>query len=78
MTLIHPGRITILKRGRGKSSPVLYWMSRDQRAADNWALLFARELAKKTDSSLIVAFYLVPGFLGAAGRQYRFMLNGLV
>jgi deoxyribodipyrimidine photo-lyase len=51
-------------------------MSRDQRAADNWALLFARELAKKTDSSPIVAFYLVPGFLGAAGRQYRFMLNG--
>ncbi|MDH4258345.1 MAG: deoxyribodipyrimidine photo-lyase, partial [Candidatus Aminicenantes bacterium] len=27
-------------RGQG---PVVYWMSRDQRAEDNWALLSAQE-----------------------------------
>jgi len=47
MTLIHPGRMIILQRGGGKPGPVLFWMSRDQRASDNWSLLFARELAKK-------------------------------
>lgn len=26
---------------------VVYWMSRDQRAEDNWAMLFARHLAEK-------------------------------
>jgi len=32
-----------LKQGAGKGDTVIYWMSRDQRVDDNWALLFARE-----------------------------------
>ncbi len=52
-------------------------MSRDQRVNDNWALLYAQELAQKHDSPLAVAFCLVPQFLGATGRQYRFLLQGL-
>ena len=55
----------------------VYWMSRDQRVNDNWALLYARELAQKHDSPLAVAFCLAPQFLGATGRQYRFLLQGL-
>ena len=57
--------------------PVIYWMSRDQRVNDNWALLYAMELAQKHDSHLAVAFCLVPQFLGATSRQYRFLLQGL-
>lgn len=57
--------------------PILYWMSRDQRASDNWALIYARQLAKEHKTSLIVAFTLSPGFLGATLRQYDFMLAGL-
>ena len=52
-------------------------MSRDQRAKDNWALLFAQELALKQKTPLAVVFCLVPEFLGATTRQYRFMLKGL-
>jgi deoxyribodipyrimidine photo-lyase len=57
--------------------PVVYWMSRDQRARDNWALLFAQEEALKRSSPLVVIFCLVQEFLGATIRQYRFMIEGL-
>lgn len=56
---------------------VLYWMSRDQRIQDNWAMLFAQRLALKNHVSLHVAFCLVPKFLGATIRHYDFMLKGL-
>jgi len=52
-------------------------MQRDQRATDNWALLHAQELALARRVPLGVAFCLAPRFLGAGGRQYRFMLAGL-
>jgi deoxyribodipyrimidine photo-lyase len=52
-------------------------MSRDQRARDNWALLFAQQLALETKQPLAVVFCLVPQFLDAAIRQYSFMLRGL-
>ena len=60
-----------------KNGPVVYWMSRDQRADDNWALLYARELANQTSVALEVVFNLVPKFLEATERQYEFMLKGL-
>jgi deoxyribodipyrimidine photo-lyase len=60
-----------------KSGPVVYWMSRDQRMHDNWALLFAQEEALKLSSSLFVVFCLVPEFLDATIRQFKFMLDGL-
>jgi len=52
-------------------------MSRDQRADDNWALLQAQELALENKRPVVVIFCLVPQFLGAAIRQYRFMIQGL-
>ena len=57
--------------------PVLYWMSREQRVHDNWALLFAQDLALSYGGQLRVAFSIVPQFLGATQRQYRFMIVGL-
>lgn len=57
--------------------PVIYWMSRDQRLHDNWALLHAQQQAIERDTSLIIVFCLVPSFLGATKRQYGFMLKGL-
>lgn len=38
-------RARILKEGKMGAGPVIYWMSRDQRVQDNWALLFAQEKA---------------------------------
>ena len=52
-------------------------MSRDQRAHDNWALLYAQHLARERRVPLLVVFGLASGFLGAAWRQYAFMLEGL-
>jgi deoxyribodipyrimidine photo-lyase len=52
-------------------------MSRDQRAADNWALLHAQREALARGVPLVTAFCLAPVFLGAALRQYGFMLRGL-
>ncbi len=57
---------------------VVYWMSRDQRLHDNWALLYAQELALELKQPLAVVFCLVPEFLGATRRQYGFMLQGLM
>ncbi len=52
----------ILKRSRILSNtqrgigPVVYWMYRDQRTDDNWALLYAQEEAKIRNKALLVLF----------------------
>jgi len=56
---------------------VIYWMSRDQRVADNWALLHAQSLALARQAPLAVVFTLADSFLGATVRHYGFMLRGL-
>lgn len=61
-----------------RDGPVIYWMSRDQRASDNWALEYSRSMADSNDVPLCVVFCLVPGFLGATIRQYGFMIRGLM
>ena len=70
-------RIKVLKEGAINKGPVAYWMSRDQRVQDNWALIFAQELAIREKLPLIVVFCLVPQFLNATMRHYAFMLSGL-
>jgi len=57
---------------------VIYWMSRDQRAEDNWALLYAHYLAAELGGLPVkVCFSLVPKFLEATIRMYGFMIKGL-
>ena len=70
-------RTRILHNGIPAGGPVVYWMSRDQRVRDNWALLHALELAHRENRSLAVVFTLAPRFLDATLRQYDFMLRGL-
>lgn len=74
---VNSSRVKILIDGQAKKGPVIYWMSRDQRANDNWALLFAQDQALKSGSPVAVIFCLLPEFLGATKRQYNFMLLGL-
>lgn len=75
--LMNQNRIHVLKSLPHKSGTVVYWMQRDQRVNDNWALIHAQDLALKSSSKLIVAFCLLPSFLDATFRQYDFMLKGL-
>ena len=70
-------RLRPLNQARPGPGPVVYWMSRDQRVRDNWALLYAQELALSLNRPLGVVFCLAPAFLGATLRQYGFLLKGL-
>ncbi len=74
---VDPRRISLLNNILVSAGPVVYWMSRDQRVADNWALTHAQNLALERQAPLIVVFALAPAFLGATIRQYGFMLRGL-
>eukprot|EP00040_Diaphanoeca_grandis_P033632 m.206304 g.206304 ORF g.206304 m.206304 type:complete len:550 (-) comp32948_c0_seq3:86-1735(-) len=65
------------KATKGKKC-IIYWMSRDQRAHDNWALLYAHYLAAEMGGVEVkVVFNIVPKFLEATIRQYDFMMEGL-
>ncbi|HLD47927.1 MAG TPA: deoxyribodipyrimidine photo-lyase, partial [Desulfobaccales bacterium] len=75
--MVNPARKRPLNQARPGPGPVIYWMSRDQRVRDNWALLYAQELALSLRQPLGVVFCLAPAFLGATWRQYGFMLKGL-
>ena len=75
--MINSKRVRLLQTGSIATGPVIYWMSRDQRVHDNWALLFAQQLATEKKLPLAVIFNLVPDFLEATIRQYGFMLKGL-
>ncbi|MBK8944356.1 MAG: deoxyribodipyrimidine photo-lyase [Ignavibacteriae bacterium] len=70
-------RIRCLKSGEIEKGPIVYWMQREQRVNDNWALIYAYEKAKEKNEKLIVVFNLVTEFLQATYRQYYFMLEGL-
>ena len=75
--MIHPGRVRCLNKIQQTPGPVLYWMSRDQRVADNWALLFAQQLANERKVPIIVLFCLAPAYLGAKAQHFEFLLQGL-
>ncbi len=75
---VNPKRTRALRAGTpAGAGPALYWMSRDQRVEDNWALLAAVADARRRGAPVAVAFSLVPAFLGAGARQFGFMLRGL-
>jgi len=59
------------------TGPILYWMQRDQRVEDNWALLYAAEEARARGVGLYVVFNLVPVFGHTTLRHYDFMFTGL-
>jgi deoxyribodipyrimidine photo-lyase len=84
--VVHPDRVRVLLHpGQGlpaaaaRPGPVVYWMLRDQRLADNWALLHAASLAAASAAPFAVAFSLFPKpfLLSARRRQLGFLLRGL-
>lgn len=56
---------------------VIYWMFRDQRLHDNWAMLYAQKLALKNEVPLHVCFCRLPKFLDATIRHFDFIFKGL-
>ncbi|MBD3409863.1 MAG: deoxyribodipyrimidine photolyase [Ignavibacteriales bacterium] len=74
---MNPRRIRPLNEAPERPGPVVYWMSRDQRAEDNHAALHARALARVRKAPLVVLFVLADEFLGADDRHFAFMIEGL-
>ncbi|UCD01741.1 MAG: deoxyribodipyrimidine photo-lyase [Promethearchaeota archaeon] len=70
-------RVRLVNNFKEEDGPIIYWMSRDQRIHDNWALMFAQEKAIKRRQPLIILFCLQQKFLNATQRIYNFMLDGL-
>jgi len=70
-------RSRVLKKGEIGDGPVIYWMSRDQRVRDNWALLHAQQMAVSSRKPLIVVFCLTLNYPGANLRHYSFLLDSL-
>ena len=75
---IDPARTKVLRKGAFSGESVLYWMSRDKRVDDNWALLAAQSVALNNKVPLIVCFQYLGHFPEANIRQYGFQLRGLL
>lgn len=59
------------------SGPVVYVMAREQRVADNWALLYAKEQAAQRGVPLAVLFALGPMFCSGTARHNAWMVESL-
>eukprot|EP01063_Lacrimia_lanifica_P003248 TRINITY_DN11726_c0_g1_i1.p1 TRINITY_DN11726_c0_g1~~TRINITY_DN11726_c0_g1_i1.p1 ORF type:complete len:568 (+),score=174.60 TRINITY_DN11726_c0_g1_i1:59-1705(+) len=72
---VDASRVRALNKHPRGGGPVAYWMERDQRTQDNWALLYAQQLAVAQKVPLAVVHGLAPGRYTA--RQSAFALAGL-
>ena len=75
--MVNKRRIRPINSNHYLRGPVLYWMGREQRVQDNWALLAAQAIAEANAVPLVVAFTLTPTYLETGWRQYAFMFEGL-
>lgn len=67
----------ITAQSQGDYRGVSFWMFRDQRIDDNWALICAQKFALQHKCPLYVTFFLMTRFSVANLRHYDFMLRGL-
>lgn len=56
---VNPKRVRPLNKATIGQGPVIYWLSRDQRIDDNWALLYALEQATARNVPVAIVFNLV-------------------
>ena len=74
---MNTNRIKPLNNLKFNGSSVCYWMQRDKRVQDNWALIHAQDLALKNKVPLYVCFTYLGKFKDANIRQYQFLFDGL-
>ena len=75
---LNPKRARVLKKGKFSGKSVLYWMNRDKRVDDNWAIIAAQSIALKNKVPLIVCFQYLGDFPDSNIRQYGFLFKGLL
>lgn len=74
---MHPARIQRVFEKPLRPGPVVYWMHRELRAADNWALIHAAQLAREQGRGLCVAFCLASRYSLASLPHFAFLVHGL-
>jgi len=74
---IHPDRIKTIRHGSFNGRGVLYWMQRDKRVEDNWALIASQYIALKHKVPLYVCFQYVGEYKESNLRHYEFLFKGL-
>ena len=75
--IVDINRVRIIRDSEVGKGPVVYAMSRDQRADDNWALLYAQSLALTSGQPLAVAVLPLADSQQKTLRQADFALTGL-
>ena len=74
---LDPRRTRTLSHHPYQKGAIAYWMNREMRLKDNWALLAAQDWAIREQVALKIAYNLDPGFLGGGRRQFTFKLDAL-
>jgi len=74
---MQPERARLIHARPQQPGPVLYWMHREMRAADNWSLLHAQALAAQRRQPLAVVFCLARRYSLASLMHFAFMVHGL-
>lgn len=74
---MHPARILRTSERPLQPGPVVYWMHREMRADDNWALIHAAETAREQGRALCVAFCLARSYSLASLPHFAFLVHGL-
>ena len=72
-----PRRVRQKKEAAAGTGSVVYVMAREQRVNNNWALLYAAELAEKHNVSLVVLFAMGPMFNSGSRRHNDWMIASL-
>lgn len=75
--MVDERRVRILKEAKFQTGPVVYIMGRDFRVEDNWALLYAQELALKHKVPLAVLVHFGKNIVETNARQHDFLIDGL-
>ena len=73
----YSNRIRVLKKGQFIGDAVLYWMVRDKRFNDNWALYAAQKAALKYKVPLHVCFQYNAKISSSTIREYKFLFSGM-
>lgn len=75
--MINAQRVRSLNNARLRPGAVVYWMSREIRSEDNWALLYAKQKADGWQKPFYVVYNLDIGYLGGGLRSHLFKVGGL-
>lgn len=70
-------RVRQVRPGVVGEGPVVYWMHRSHRAADNEGLLYASQLAFEKKAPLAVVYVVSEGYMDAPLRAFGFLLRGM-